>query len=411
MANVISDTENVASAPSAIPIMRRGLVIAGILLIAANLRASITVVGPLLGEVRTDLDISPTTASALISLPLLCFAVFSPVAPVIAARWGMERTLAAALGMLALAIVIRSVPWMPALWIGTVSLGMSIATMNVLLPALLKRDFPTEAGRLTGIFSAVSAAVAATASGLAVPIAGLTDHGWRIAFGIWAAMALIGFGVFLPQLRRRTLPKHDHAAALDPHPGGHRSPWRSALGWQITIFMGVQSLFFYTVLTWWPTIEESHGTTAATAGLHQGIMQIFSIVGSLLTAVLLHKLPKDQRGAVLGLVSVAAVAVLGQLLLPSWALLWNAFLGIGIGGSIVIALSFFAIRTVNHGQAAALSGMAQSVGYLLAATGPLVFGALHDAVDSWTTPLIALLVLLAVQLVFGSLAGRNKTLG
>ena len=323
----------------------------------------------------------------------------------------MERTLAAALGMLALAIVIRSVPWMPALWIGTVSLGMSIATMNVLLPALLKRDFPTEAGRLTGIFSAVSAAVAATASGLAVPIAGLTDHGWRIAFGIWAAMALIGFGVFLPQLRRHTLPKHDHAAALDPHPGGHRSPWRSALGWQITIFMGVQSLFFYTVLTWWPTIEESHGTTAATAGLHQGIMQIFSIVGSLLTAVLLHKLPKDQRGAVLGLVSVAAVAVLGQLLLPSWALLWNAFLGIGIGGSIVIALSFFAIRTVNHGQAAALSGMAQSVGYLLAATGPLVFGALHDAVDSWTTPLIALLVLLAVQLVFGSLAGRNKTLG
>ncbi len=247
MANVISDTENVASAPSAIPMMRRGLVIAGILLIAANLRASITVVGPLLGEVRTDLDISSTTASALISLPLLCFAVFSPVAPVIAARWGMERTLAAALGMLALAIVIRSVPWMPALWIGTVSLGMSIATMNVLLPALLKRDFPTEAGRLTGIFSAVSAAVAATASGLAVPIAGLTDHGWRIAFGIWAAMALIGFGVFLPQLRRHTLPKHDHAAALDPHPGGHRSPWRSALGWQITIFMGVQSLFFYTV--------------------------------------------------------------------------------------------------------------------------------------------------------------------
>ena len=149
MANAISDTENVASAPSAIPIMRRGLVIAGILLIAANLRASITVVGPLLGEVRTDLDISSTTASALISLPLLCFAVFSPVAPVIAARWGMERTLAAALGMLALAIVIRSVPWMPALWIGTVSLGMSIATMNVLLPALLKRDFPTEAGRLT----------------------------------------------------------------------------------------------------------------------------------------------------------------------------------------------------------------------------------------------------------------------
>lgn len=410
MASALPDTDHVASVPSVIPIMRRGLVIAGILLIAANLRAAITVVGPLLGDVRADLDISSIAASALISLPLLCFAVFSPVAPMIAARWGMERTLASALGSLAVAIVIRSVPWMPALWIGTILLGVSIATMNVLLPALLKRDFPSEASRLTGIFSSISAAVAAAASGLAVPIAGLTDHGWRLAFGIWAAMALIGLGVFLPQLRRRTLPKHDHAAALENHPGGHRSPWSSALGWQITMFMGVQSLFFYTVLTWWPTIEESHGTTTAAAGVHQGIMQIFSIVGSLLAAALLHKLPKDQRGAVLLLVSSSTAAVLGQLFLPAWALMWNAFLGIGIGGSIVVALSFFALRTRNHGQAAALSGMAQSVGYLLAATGPLLFGALHDSVGSWTIPMIVLLLLLAAQLVFGSLAARNKVL-
>src|SRR3546814_19692033 len=134
MANVSSDTENVASAPSAIPIMRRGLVIAGILLIAANLRASITVVGPLLGEVRPDLDISSTKASGLISLPLLCFAVFSPVAPVIADRWGMERPLAAALGTPAFAIVTRSLPWIPATWIGTVSLGLSPATQTVSMP-------------------------------------------------------------------------------------------------------------------------------------------------------------------------------------------------------------------------------------------------------------------------------------
>ena len=410
MARTISDTGRTAPAPSAIPIARRGLVIAGILLIATNLRAGITVVGPLLGDVRADLGLSATAASALISLPLLCFAVFSPVVPAISARLGMERTLGAALLALAVAIVVRSVPWAPALWIGTVLLGVSIATMNVLLPALLKRDFPNDVSRLTGVFSAISATVAAAASGLAVPIAGLTDHGWRLAFGVWAGMALIGFGVFLPQLRRKTVPKHDHAAALEAHPDGDRSPWGSALGWYVTIFMGVQSIFFYTVLTWWPTIEEAHGTSAATAGLHQGIMQVFSIGGSLLAATLLHKFPKDQRLVVFLLVPIAAIAVVGQLLLPGWALLWNACLGIGIGGSIVVALALFSLRTRHHGQAAALSGMAQSVGYLLAAAGPILIGALHDAVDSWTAPLIVLLLLLLVQLGAGTLAARDKVL-
>ncbi|GAA4384173.1 MFS transporter [Tsukamurella soli] len=392
------------------PIARRGLVIAGILLVAANLRAGITVVGPLLGEVKTDLHLPSTAVSALIGLPLLCFAVCSPVVPYIAARWGMERALGASLALLAAAIVLRSVPWGPALWIGTAGLGIAIATMNVLLPALLKRDLPHEATRLTGVYSAVQSATAAAASAVAVPLAGVTDHGWRLAFGVWAGLALIALGGFLPQLRTRATSRQDVAAAPQSHPAGQSSPWRSALGWQVTVFMGSQSLFYYTVLTWWPTIEEAHGTSAARAGLHQGIMQVFSIGGSLLATALLHRLPKDQRPAILLLVPMVAVAVVGQLTLPGAALAWNALLGTAIGGIIVIALALFTLRTGHHGSAAALSGMAQSVGYLLAAAGPTLIGALHDAAATWTVPLIALLVLLAVEFVAGILATRDRTL-
>lgn len=394
--------------PSSTRVVRRGLVLAGIMLVAANLRAGITVVGPLLGEVQHDLGFSAVAASALIALPLLCFAVFSPVVPPIATRLGMERTLATALAVLAAGLIVRSLPAVALLWIGTVLIGVAIATMNVLIPALLKRDFPEQVSRLTGMFSAVSAVVAATASATAVPIAGMTDLGWRLSFGVWAGVALISLGVFLPQLANRTLPRQSHSAALDAHPGGKRSPWTSALGWQVTVFMGLGSTFFYSVLTWWPSIEEDHGATAALAGGHQGIMQVFSIGGSLLAATVLHRMRRNQIGAVALFVPLSMIAVVGQLSAPALAVLWNALLGLSIGGSIVIALAMFALRTRDHAQAAALSGMAQSIGYLFAACAPMAFGAVYEATGSWTLPLLVLLGLQVVSLVVGMLAARAR---
>jgi len=394
--------------PPSTRIVRRGLVLAGIMLVAANLRAGITVVGPLLGDVQRDLGLTAVAASALIALPLLCFAVFSPVVPPIAARLGMERTLASALAVLAGGLVLRSLPTTALLWIGTILIGVAIAAMNVLIPALLKRDFPDQVSRLTGLFSAVSAVVAATASATAVPIAGMTDLGWRLSFGVWAGVAVIGLGVFLPQLANRTLPRHSRSAAWEAHPGGGRSPWTSTLGWQVTAFMGLGSTFFYSVLTWWPSIEEAHGASAALAGGHQGIMQLFSIGGSLVAAILLHRMRRNQIGAVALFVPLSMVAVIGQLSAPALAVLWNALLGFSIGGSIVIALAMFALRTRDHAQAAALSGMAQSIGYLFAASAPMIFGAVFEATGSWTLVLLVLLGLQVVNLVVGMLAARGR---
>jgi len=392
---------------------RRGLAIAGILLIAANLRTGITVVGPLMGNVRDDLQFTSMTASLLITIPVLCFAVFSPIAPIIARRFGMERTLAAALILLALSLVTRSLPVSGLIWVGTLGLGFAIAVLNVILPALLKRDFASQASRLTGIYSALQSACAALASGLAVPVAGLTDAGWRLSFGMWAGLALIALAVFWPQVARSSRPEPTGPITIGE--GGsrlvYRSPWGSALGWQITLFMGIQSTLFYTLLTWWPMMDESNGFTSAEAGLHQSAFQIIGIAGNLAVGAWIVRWSRDQRPILFLLLPFTVLGLLGQFFFPQLSLVWNLLVGFSAGGTIVLALSLFSLRASHHRQAASISGMAQSVGYLLAAAGPVCVGLLHDATGSWQPVILFLLFLQLVQLAAGLLASRERSLG
>jgi CP family cyanate transporter-like MFS transporter len=383
---------------------RGALLLVGILLVAANLRPSITSVGPVLGTIRESLHLSSGIASALISVPLVAFALVSPVAPVIARRLGMERAIGVALGALAVGIVIRSLPWLPGLWIGTALLGVAIAVLNVILPALIKRDYPSRIGQLTGTYSAVQAAVAALAAGVAVPISGVAPEGWRLSLGIWAGLAIIALAVFAPQLRRRTVP-----VAATSTPQTFRSPWSSALAWQVTAFMGVQSTVFYILIAWLPSIEQSTGVDAATAGFHQLLLNALGIAGSLIVATVVPRL-RDQRPIVAATTALSAIAIIGVMTDPALNALWISIGGLGLGASFVLAVSLFGLRTTHHTQTAALSGMAQSVGYLLAATGPILIGILHDATDGWTVALFVILGLLVAQLLVGMFAARNRTL-
>ncbi|MFF2050480.1 MFS transporter [Leifsonia sp. NPDC058194] len=395
--------------------LRPALVIAGLLLVAGNLRAGITTVGPVLAELQHDLGLSSLTASILISLPLLAFAFVSPFAPALARRIGLERALGVALAGLAVGLVVRSLPGLPLLWIGTALLGVAIAILNVVLPALVKRDFPTRIGQVTGAYSAVQASFAALAAGAAVPVAALTAWGWRLPLGMWAGLALIALAVMLPQLRRRTVvpaAAEDDVALPEPHhpaPSGP-SPWGTAIGWQVTAFMGLQSIGFYVFITWLPSIEGAAGVDAAAAGVHQLLLNAFGIGGSLLASTLIPRF-RDQRLLAVAGPTLFALAALGVLLAPQLGGVWASMAGLAGGSSIVLALSFFGLRTRHHDQAAALSGMAQCVGYVLAAAGPIAAGALHDATGSWTPALAVLVGLLAVLAVFGYLAGRARVIG
>jgi CP family cyanate transporter-like MFS transporter len=376
------------------------LLIAGILVLASNLRPALTGVGPLVDDIRADLGLSGAAAGFLAALPLLMFAVFSPVSSAVALRFGTERALWGALVGLTAGILLRSAALPGAIWVGTAIVGASIAFFNVLLPSVVKRDFPRHLALLIGVYTSIQSVIAALASGTAVPIAGNSASGWRLALGCWAGLAVLGLVVWAPQLRR--------ASTLAPAGSIKvRTPWHSALAWQITCFMGLQSLIFYVVIAWLPSIEKSAGTSSTAAGWLLFLFQIVSVVSSLGSSAVIQRLP-DQRLLGLAAAGSSVVGVIGLLAAPSWSPLWMVFMGLGTGASIVIALSLFGLRTAHHTEAAALSGMAQLVGYLVAAAGPVTIGALHDATNSWTVPLIVIAGLIVIQGTFVMLAGRNQ---
>jgi len=388
------------------PGLRPGLALAGILLVAANLRASITTVGPVIAEVQHELHLASVAASVLVSLPLVAFAAISPLAPPLARRIGIEPALAAALGLLALGIALRSVPGPWELWVGTALLGVAIAVLNVVLPALVKRDFPGRIGQITGAYSSVQAIFAALAAGVAVPLAGAGQTGWRLSFGVWAGLALIALAVMLPLSRRPSLPVQE-GVAEGVVAAPHRSPWRTALGWQVTIFMGLQSVTFYVLVTWLPSIERAGGVPAAQAGIHQFLFNALGIVGSLTSATLIPR-RGGQRLIAMVSPSIYTIAIVGLLMLPRAGVLWACLAGAAGGSMIVLALSLFGLRTRHHTQAATLSGMAQSLGYLFAAAGPIGIGAIHDATGLWTPALVIIAAVGLTLVGVGFLVSRHR---
>jgi CP family cyanate transporter-like MFS transporter len=236
----------------------------------------------------------------------------------------------------------------------------------------------------------------------------MPGSGWRTSFGVWAGLSLIALAVLAPQLRRR-------ATRIEITPTGpqedYRSPWRSWLGWQVTIFMGTQSTMFYVVLTWWPTVEHSQGFSVATAGVHQAVFQVSGIVGSAGYGLALQRSRSDQRVLAVCAAPLTMAGMVGQFAWPHGAILWTTIIGLSSGATLVLALTLFALRASDHRQSAELSGMAQSMGYVLAAAGPLAFGVLHDATGRWLAPLLMLGALTVAQVVTAYLAGRDGVIG
>ncbi|MGQ1798809.1 CynX/NimT family MFS transporter [Kocuria oceani] len=384
---------------------RRGLGFLGVLLIGVNLRVGFVTVGPLLEEISRDLGISAGQAGLLTGLPLAMFALFSPVAPAVAARTGLDRALWLSLLLLTAGIVGRSAPVPGAVWLGTALVGIGIAFLNVLLPSLVKREFPQRVSQVTGLYTSIQGAVAATGSALVVPIAHAGTGGWRLALAVWAVLAALALLLLLPWLRQRPAAAGPHGTAADRF----RSPWRSALGWQVTLFMGLQSVAFYVYMAWLPSIERSHGVSATTAGTHMALFLLVGMAASLSSGVLMHRFG-DQRAVAFGGALLALVSYAGLAAAPGLVLLWVVLGAAGCGSLIVVALSLFSLRSSGHQQAAALSGMAQSVGYGLAAVGPAAFGALYDAGGRWEPPLLIMAGLMVVLCGVALLVGRDRVI-
>lgn len=374
-----------------------------LLLIAMNFRAPITGVGPVLAELQAAFSLSPATAGLITTLPLLAFGIVSPFAASFAKRFGLERSLFTALVLVACGVLLRSAGSVGSLFAGTAVIGIGIAIGNVLLPSLVKRDFPSQVPSITGNCALTMGIAAGLVSAGAVPLAGAV--GWQLALGASVLLPLLAGAAWSVQLSSRTAPAADTPSAAQGGP-----VWRSPLAWQVTVFIGTNSLLFYVLIAWLPTILTEADLSPTMAGSLHGAMQLAAAVPGLFLGPVIGRM-KDQKAVAATLSLLVGAGLVGFILWPGAAMLWATAVGFASGGAFLLALIYMGLRTQSPQQAAALSGMAQCVGYLLAAGGPTLAGLLHDTVGSWTAVLGAGVVLSGVMAVCGVLAGRPRTIG
>jgi len=342
------------------------LTVVGIGLVALNLRAGITSVGPVLEDVRHDVGLSSTAIAVLTMLPVLCFGLVGPVAPFLARRIGIEWSLGIAVAGVTAGLAVRVLDGAPVLYLGTALLGSSVAIANVLLPALVKRDFPERPGLATGLYFTALGASAAIAAGITAPVEHALGHGWRGGLGIWAALAALGAIAWVPQLRAHTSPDDP------PPPGAVAQLLRDTRAWQVTLFMGVQSLCFYSTVSWLATLYRDHGWTKTHAGVLLAYVTSIGIPSGLVAPALAARRP-DQRAWAVGATALIASGFAGITFAPTAApWVWGTLLGVGLNTVFPIVLTLVVLRSRTTDDAARLSAMAQSVGYVLAAFGPLL---------------------------------------
>ncbi|WP_106498500.1 CynX/NimT family MFS transporter [Lentibacillus sp. Marseille-P4043] len=385
----------------------RFLLMVGIIVVAFNLRPAITSVGPVIGTIRDDIGLSNWSAGLLTSLPLIAFAVMSPLAPKLGNRVSNERALLIGLILLLFGIAVRTVSLVALLFIGTLFVGLGIAICNVLLPGVIKEKFPEKVELMTGIYSTAMGTFAATASGVSIPIAKGLGLGWQAALIVWAIPAIVGILIWI-YLSKKNKSNDDDEKVRYANTDANRM-WKSPLAWQVALFMGFQSFLFYVTISWLPEILHDYGVSIGTAGWMLSMTQIIGLPFSFLVPVIAGKL-KSQWAIVVFLGTSAISGYVGLLLGNSFVvmIICSLLIGIALGGVFPLALTFLGMRARTAKQAAELSGMAQALGYLLAAIGPIFIGYLYDVTHAWTVPLLTLIGVALIVITFGSLAGRDK---
>jgi CP family cyanate transporter-like MFS transporter len=375
-----------------------------IVLVALNLRPAVVAVGPLLRQIQDDLGLSGVAAGALTTLPVLFFGSFGLVAPLFRRNLRGESLLVASMGLLVLGLLARAIPVQVTLFGGALLAGIAISIGNIAVPSIIKRDHPQAITTVTAVYTVAITVGAAVSSSVVVPLEHGLDSGWRPPLMLLAIPAAVAGIAWLPRLRG--------AAAATPRPvGASPQVWRSALAWQVAGFMGLQSLLAYVTSGWLPTICQDRGLSEAAGGYALGLTSLLQAVGAFLVPVLARRL-RDQRPlvALTGLLCVAGYA--GVFWAPVGTIwVWIVVLGVGQGVGFATALSFIGLRASDAHVTAQLSGMAQGLGYVIAALGPLAVGAVHDATHGWSAPAVLVIAISLLILVPGLGAGRDRTVG
>jgi CP family cyanate transporter-like MFS transporter len=381
------------------------LLVAAVVAVALNQRPAVVGVAPVLRDLRAETGLSSALAGLLTALPVLCFGAFAPLGPRLARRIGLETAVAWSLVLLAGGIALRLLEPVALLYAGSLVAGAAIAVANVLMPAYVKREF-TRPGAVMGLYSSSLNIGAAAAAGLTVPIGVALGVDWRVALGSWLLLAAVALALWVPVAgvgRSRTAPE-------TPGPGAW-SLLRAPLARQVTVFLGLQSVQFYSVSAWLPTLLADAGVPIGKGGLLLAVANVVGAAGALLAPAQAGRM-RTQRPLVAIVVVAYVGGLTGLLAAPaSGTFLWVALFGLAQGSGFALALTLIVLRSATPLVAAQLGGVAQCLGYLLAATGPVVLGALHDRTDGWTWPVALLLALLLPLAWTGWGAARDAVLG
>jgi len=370
-----------------------------IVLMGLNLRPLFASLPPLLGDVRADLGLSAAAAGLLTTGPVLCLGALAPLGPRLVRRMPVERLLVACGALTAAGLALRGAGGTAALFAGTLAAGAAVACAQVVLPALARARHPERAGLLTGLISASITFGATVAAFAAVPLERAFGGSWAAALSVWALPALVATLAWLPAARGAT----GTVPAREGHP-----LWRTPLAWSVATFFGMQSLGFYATLAWIPSIVEASGVSKGHAGTLLGVSTLVQF-GPAFAVPALAARSRNQTGWLLLVVALSLTGVLGLLAAPGAALAWMVVLGLGQGAALGLGLVLPVLRGRNAESVASLTAMAFGLGYVVAAAGPWVLGALRDASGGWTAPLVVLAAAVALQLPAGALAVRDRT--
>jgi CP family cyanate transporter-like MFS transporter len=403
--------------------LEKALLVIGVAALGFNLRGAITSLPPIFPELQDRLHLSAAEVSLLAAAPVICFGIVSAFAALLARRLGEERVLLGAAVVLALGLVLRAVAAGPLLFPGTILAAAAIAVMNVLLSSLIKRRWPERAGFLIGMYITALSLGAIVGSLVSVPLWNATDGSVPVTLGWLALPAALAALIWLPQVRyprasgARRRPdrgmspearatREDGKTAAPGAPKASGGMWRHPLAWQVTVFMGTQSLLYYAVLSWLPSIMRARGESAAGAGDLLALMGVGNLAVSLIVPMLAQRM-RSQHVIVVPTVVMMAAGLAGAVYAPlGSAVVWVLILGAGQNAALSLGIFFTMARAPHAAAAASLSSLAQAAGYLLASAGPLEVGLLHSATGSWNPPLMVLFALSAVLLVAGLLAAR-----
>ncbi|WP_025620066.1 MFS transporter [Salinispora cortesiana] len=385
---------------------RAALVLVGIILVGANLRVAVTSLGALLDEVRAGLGLSGTMAGVVTTLPTIAFAGLGAITPWLVRRVAPARVLVVAMAVLAAGQVLRVATDSALVFVLTSALALAgVAVANILLPLLVKQYFPHRTGLATGAYTTAMTVGMTVAAAAAVPTAQAFGS-WRTGLGIWAGLAAVAVLPWVPLARRaRSIARR--STSTEAATGVRVRPARTRLGWAMAVYFGAQSLSGYAIMGWLAQLYRDAGFRPATAGLLLAGVTALGVPVALLMPTLAGRL-RTLRPLVLSLTGASTLAYLGLALAPyRGALLWVALLAVG-QGAFSLVLTTIGLRARTAEGTVALSAFAQSIGYLIAALGPLLVGILYGATGGWAVPVGFLILALAVQTGAGLVIARPR---